>query len=213
MASKLSQVSLTAFGSAIQIACFSKFGSRYYVNLARLPQPSAPLRAVYFPSPNDGVVTLPPCFTNHKFVRYNRVSPPSIRLRHTARAQPSVDDFSPGSPSGDLRLNFESTLRQAIPAPLGDSTSHAGSDAGMIRDTAVEDAPSALDYSDVESVLSPHELENFVVERIPAPSFSPSTPLWAKAATNRLALLGKSGTELVEVQPISYEFGHDNGVA
>lgn len=38
MAAKLSQVSLQSFGSAIQIARFSKFGSRYLVDLVRLPE-------------------------------------------------------------------------------------------------------------------------------------------------------------------------------
>ncbi|KAL7682650.1 hypothetical protein Plhal304r1_c047g0128701 [Plasmopara halstedii] len=37
MASNLSQVSVTAFGSTIQIARFYKYGSRYYVDLVRLP--------------------------------------------------------------------------------------------------------------------------------------------------------------------------------
>ena len=36
-ASKLSWVKLNAFGSQIKIARFSKYGSRYFVDLVRLP--------------------------------------------------------------------------------------------------------------------------------------------------------------------------------
>ena len=272
MASKLSQVSLTAFGSTIQIARFSKFGSRYYVDLVRLPAevtdrmifdwfashdapptcvlptyvrnglpsrdrtvyfaqnsapdilvptPSAPLREIHFPSPDDGMVTLSPCFINHKVARYNRVTPPSIQQRQAARAvppaapSPSSAHPSPGSPSGDVQLHFESTLRQTILVPSPDLASPDRSENEVVQDMPIDDAPPALDFddSDTESDSSQITLETFMSEQIDAPQFPSTAPVWAKAAINRLALLGKAGTELVEVQPVTYDFDSDTGVA
>ncbi|CAI5725168.1 hypothetical protein KXD40_003549 [Peronospora effusa] len=137
MASKLSLVKLNAFGTHIQIARFSNYGSRYFVDLVRLPNevtdlmifewferngapltcilptflrnglpsckrtvyfgqgqapailvPAAadPLRDIDFPSPEDGMVSLRACIINHNVFRYNRVTPPSIRLRQAADA-------------------------------------------------------------------------------------------------------------------------------
>ena len=51
-----------------------------------VPTSFAPLREIHFPSPDDGMVTLPPCFINHKVARYNRVTPPFNQQRQAARA-------------------------------------------------------------------------------------------------------------------------------
>ncbi|CAI5717567.1 unnamed protein product [Peronospora effusa] len=272
MASKLSQVSLTAFGSTIQIARFSKFGSRYYVDLVRLPAevtdrmifdwfashdapptcvlptyvrnglpsrdrtvyfaqntapdvlvstPSAPLREIHFPSPDDGMVTLSPCFINHKVARYNRVTPPSIRQRQASRATPpaapssTVANPSPESPSGDRQSHYESSLRQAIPTSTWDVASPTGSGDEVVQDMPVADIPPALDFddSDADSVSSQQELEQILKEKINTPTFPSTAPIWAKAATNRLALLGKAGTEFVETHPLSFDFDQATGVA
>ncbi|CAI5720173.1 unnamed protein product [Peronospora effusa] len=85
--------------------------------------PSAPLREIHFPSPDDGMVSLSPCFINYKVARYNRVAPPSIRQRQASRATPPAAPSStvrnpfPGSQSGDWQSYYELSIRQTIPAP------------------------------------------------------------------------------------------------
>ncbi|CAI5720178.1 unnamed protein product [Peronospora effusa] len=79
----------------------------------------------------------------------------------------------------------------------------------------VDDVPPALDFddSDADSVSSQHKLEQFMKEKINAPTFPLTGDIWAKASTNRLALNGKAGTELVETHPLSYDFDQATGFA
>ncbi|RMX70195.1 hypothetical protein KXD40_009213 [Peronospora effusa] len=79
----------------------------------------------------------------------------------------------------------------------------------------VDDVPPALDFddSDADSVSSQHKLKQFMKEKINAPTFPLTAPIWAKAPTNRLALNGKAGTELVETHPLSYDFDQATGFA
>ena len=293
-ASKLSLVKLNAFGSHIEIARFSKYGSRYFVDLVRLPDvvtdrvifdwfadhgapptcvlptfvrnglpsrertvyfgqdrapavlvPSQdnPLREIEFSSPEDGMVKLRACFVNHKVARYNRVTPPSIRLRQEEEAarqalesadSPSSDPLPPsGATIPTEPKGFVSTLRESIcrtpPDSLLDSSldslldtpddpvAPSDHDIPPTGDVAMSDdgVTSTLDddaeISDSEPV--DFNLEAFQGEIINAPKINPSAPLWAKAGTNRQALYGRSGAELVEVKSVKFDFDVAAGTA
>lgn len=275
-ASKLSLVKLNAFGTQIQIARFSQFNSRYYVDLVRLPDEvtdrmifdwfeqrgapptcilptyvrnglpsrertvyfsqdkappilvpseSTPLREIEFPSPDDGMVMLRSCFVNHKVARYNRVTPPSILLRQAedaARRQAEAsrpsnpDDASPsGMASQDVQTGFSSSLKQSIQRNDNDSTASDARSEDEDDAMSTDDTPPAFDddASIAGSTSSGPDLNALLDEEVKAPSLPPSAPLWAKAATNRRALLAQGGTESVEITTISYEVQRDQGTA
>lgn len=293
-ASKLSLVKLNAFGSQIQVARFSKYGSRYYVDLVRLPDevsdrmifdwftsrgapptcvlptfvrnglpsrertvyfgqdqapsvlvPSqdAPLREIEFESPDDGMVKLRACFVNHKVARYNRVTPPSIRLRQEEEVarQAAESTRSPVSDTAALSSapiqsdlqGFASSLKESIgrmarvsslDIPL-DSLLDSSAYPVAPSDTAVSPTPDVAmsddgvassiddDVDDTASSSSDFDLEAFLGEEINTPKLRPSAPLWAKAASNRSALYGRSGAELVEAKSVSYDFNIPDGTA
>ncbi|TDH69610.1 hypothetical protein CCR75_008862 [Bremia lactucae] len=265
MASKLSQVSLKAFGSTIQIARFSKYGSRYYIDLVRLPDeitdrtifdwfesrgapptcilptymrnglpsrertvyfaqdqapeilvpsPNTPLREISFPSPDDGMVDLRPCFINHKVARYNRVTPPSIRLRHEqVKAKKTAEDLNsrtlPRSPSGDLPPGpIHSSLRQSLKANHHTEEQHTDGD------DAMSDSPPAYDNADDDFQSNqPVKADKLALraEKVFAPISPPDAPLWLKAAKNRKALSGISNPGSVEIFPLKYTVSDTDG--
>uniref|UniRef100_A0AAV1V1X9 Uncharacterized protein n=1 Tax=Peronospora matthiolae TaxID=2874970 RepID=A0AAV1V1X9_9STRA len=297
-ASKLSLVKLNAFGSQIQVARFSKYGSRYYVDLVRLPDevtdrvifdwfaehgapptcvlptfvrndlpsrertvsigrdqaPSVlvhfqdnPLCEIEFSSPDDGMVKLRACFVNHKVASYNRVKPPSILLRQEADAARKATEsaasspsslFSPsGAPIPSDPKGYVSSLRESIcrmppdlPAdsPLdssldlkADSSGYpvapSDHDTSRTDDVAMSDDDVGSTMGDAvdESVSDPSDfnMEAFLGEVINAPKINPGAPLWTKAGTNRQALYGRSGADLVEAKSIKYDFNAEAGTA
>ena len=174
-----------------------------------VPTSSAPLRKIHFLSPDDGMATLPPFSINPKIARYNRGMPPSIRARQAARepsasgvlSSPalSADDDSAGSPVGDLQPRFQSSLRPALAEPSGSPGFPGASPASFVIDDVspvYDDEVSDSSYPASDSSQYTRELSDFLAESLTVPQFSPETPLWAKAISNRKALLGKAGAEV-----------------
>ncbi|KAL7694057.1 hypothetical protein Plhal304r1_c002g0005481 [Plasmopara halstedii] len=289
-ASKLSLLKLNAFGSQIQIARFSKYGSRYYVDLVRLPDevtdhmifdwftehsapptcllpafvqnglpsrertvyfaqdqapavlvPSQdnPLREIAFPSSVDGMFLLRPCFANHKVARYNRVTPPSIRLRQEEEANRSAADPS-STPTLDLvpsfkdsntpnSSRFESSLRKSIRQLTPDSTlddattqdnptsSGPSITPSPFHDIAMSDKAVSYDSDDNsydnDSSSPVCDFTTYMSEEINTPKIRPTAPIWAKASTNRKVLHGRRDSELVEAKSYNYDINTTEGSA
>ncbi|POM66270.1 Hypothetical protein PHPALM_17897 [Phytophthora palmivora] len=193
-----------------------------------------PLREIEFSSPDDGMVKLRPCFINHKIARYNRVTPPSIQRRQeeekarqaAEKAHKQQESSTPdvptssetdpaGIPSEDKTSGFTSSLRKVIRQETDASSTNTDGNDPSSSDMVDDDIPPAIDDdgSDDDSAISDTTLTTFLNEEVDAPTSPPTAPLWAKAATNRRALLGKIGTASVEVSAISYESSSDQGTA
>ncbi|GMF37266.1 unnamed protein product [Phytophthora lilii] len=273
-AASLSLVKLKAFGHDIQIARFSKYGARYYVDLVRLPDevtdrmifdwfasrgvsptcicptfarnglssrertvyfgqdyapqllvPSedAPLREIEFTSPDDGMVHYRPCFVNHKVARYNRVTPPSILARQredvarrAKETNTSDRDSTAETPVSPAPTGFASSLKASIQEreeQSSDNDSPPSTPVSPHSDADMGETPPAIDDDASDADSADTSLSEFMDQNVEMPKLAPTAAVWAKAASNRLALLNKAGSSTTEVKEISNTFDQEGGFA
>ncbi|KAG7382731.1 hypothetical protein PHYBOEH_010377 [Phytophthora boehmeriae] len=164
-----------------------------------VPSDDDPLREIVFSSPDDGMVQLRPCFVNHKVARYNRVTPPSIVARQREADARHNQQSGTDSPKTS-RTGFSSSLKASI--QKSDSKSQDGENSPDIEnipsspENMETDPPAVDDDSSEYSERSSDEfsLGDFMEAEIAVPKIDPESAVWAKAATNRRALLDASGS-------------------
>ncbi|CEG38958.1 uncharacterized protein PHALS_09001 [Plasmopara halstedii] len=162
------------------------------------------------------MVNLRPCYINHKVARYNRTTPPSIRLHQkqlaakraakqvettTSTTEAIPDTVSRDLPTAPLHSSLRRSLQASQPAMNGQPSD---------TDDAIltSDNPPIYDDSDDDSQQDQVGLRNnsdLMNKTIIVPVSSPSAPVWTRAAKNRRALSAIDNPNSADIFSIEYE--------